>query len=192
MSDLTILGYVIVSREGMLADAAGIMPDSLKFPGDQHFFNAALDEVDLIVHGRNSFEDQPNSPKRKRIVLTRQVDGIAIDPENSRATLWNPLGATFEQAVAHAGVTSGKIAIIGGPIVFGMFMDRFDTFWLSEAARVHLPDGQGCFPGVPAQSAREVLASHGLKAGETRVLDAANDVTVTAWQRPAAGRMSEA
>lgn len=183
MSDLNLLGYVIVSREGMLADASGIMPDSLKFPGDQQFFNAALDEADLIVHGRNSFEDQPNSPQRKRIVLTRQIDGIAVDPTNTNATLWNPTGATFEQALAHAGVTSGRIAIIGGPIVFGMFMDRFDTFWLSEAPHVHVPNGQGCFPGVPAKSAREVLASHGMKASETRVLDVANEVTVTAWRR---------
>lgn len=183
MSDLKLLGYVIVSSEGMLADAAGNMPDSLKFPGDQKFFNAALDDVDLIVHGRNSFEDQPNSPQRKRIVLSRQIDGIASDPANSKATLWNPNGARFEQALAHARVTSGKIAIIGGPIVFGMFMTRFDTFWLSEAPHVHVPGGQGCFPGVPEKSARDVLASHGLSATETRVLDAANNVTVTAWRR---------
>jgi hypothetical protein len=183
MSDLNLLGYVIVSSEGMLADAAGVMPDSLKFPGDQQFFNAALDEADLIVHGRNSFEDQPNSPQRKRIVLTQQVNAIATDPTNAKATLWNPAGATFEQAVAHTGVTSGNVAIIGGPIVFGMFMDRFDTFWLSEAPRVQVSNGQGCFPGVPKQSAHEVLASHGLRASETRTLDAANEVTVTAWRR---------
>lgn len=180
---MQILGYVIVSGDGMLADANGVMPDSLKFPGDQHFFNAALDEADLIVHGRNSFEDQPNSPKRPRIILTRQVDGVAPDPDNAKATLWNPAGASFEAAVAAAGVSTGTIAVIGGPGVFGMFMDRYDTFWLSEAPRVAVPGGQGCFPGVPAQSPREVLASHGLRATETRVLDAEHGVTVTAWRR---------
>ncbi|MDO9561169.1 MAG: dihydrofolate reductase, partial [Bradyrhizobium sp.] len=46
----------------MLADAAGVMPAELKFEGDKQFFTTALDQVDLIVHGRNSFEDQPNSP----------------------------------------------------------------------------------------------------------------------------------
>jgi hypothetical protein len=183
MSDLIILGYVIASRDGMLADATGVMPDSLKFPGDQQFFSTALDDVDVIVHGRNSFEDQPNSPQRKRIIVTRQIEGVAADPSNCNATLWNPASARFEQALAHAGVTSGKVAIIGGPIVFGMFMNRFDVFWLSEAAHVQVPNGQGCFPGVPEKPPQDMLASHGLSATETRVLDAANDVTVTAWRR---------
>jgi hypothetical protein len=33
-----IEGYAIVSEDGMLANAAGIMPDSLKFEADQLFF----------------------------------------------------------------------------------------------------------------------------------------------------------
>ncbi len=70
-----IEGYVIVSAEGMLANAGNVMPDELKFEGDKQFFNAALDRADLIVHGRNSFEDQPNSPQRKRVVLTWRSTG---------------------------------------------------------------------------------------------------------------------
>ena len=42
-----------------------VMPDELKFEGDKKFFTAALDRADLIVHGRNSHEDQPNSPTRE-------------------------------------------------------------------------------------------------------------------------------
>ena len=70
MSGLRIEGYVIVSADGRLADAANVMPDELKFEGDKKFFTAALDRADLIVHGRNSHEQQPNSPKRRRVVLT--------------------------------------------------------------------------------------------------------------------------
>jgi hypothetical protein len=33
-----IEGYAIVSEDGMIANAAGIMPDSLKFEADRHFF----------------------------------------------------------------------------------------------------------------------------------------------------------
>jgi dihydrofolate reductase len=183
MSDLRIEGYVIVSANGMLADASGVMPDALKFPGDQKFFSAALDRVDLIVHGRNSFEDQPNSPMRKRVILSRNVETVASDPENDNATLWNPAGASFEAACKHANISTGTIAIIGGPDVFGMFMERYDTFWLSEAPRVHLPNGEPCFPGVPARSPQALLASHGLQADSVKVLDAAHDVTVTAWRR---------
>jgi dihydrofolate reductase len=185
MSELRIDGYVIVSADGMLADASRVMPMALKFEGDKRFFTAALDQADLIVHGRNSYEDQPNSPRRKRIVLTRSVGALAPDPSNSNAILWNPAGASFEAACERAGVRSGTIAVIGGPDVFGMFMDRYDTFWLSLAPRVTLPGGEPCFPGVPARTPEEILAAHGLKAGETRILDPAHDVSVTPWRRSA-------
>ena len=176
-------GYVIVSAEGMLADAHGVMPDALKFPGDQRFFTAALDRADLIVHGKHSFEDQPNSPKRTRIVLSRTIETVAPDPENPKATLWNPAGASFEEACDMTGIHAGTVAVIGGPVVFEMFFDRFDVFWLSQAPHVHLPDGEPCFPGVPAQSPQQVLAGHGLEASEVEVLDAEHDVIVTAWRR---------
>lgn len=182
---LRIDGYVIVSADGMLANAARMMPDELKFEGDKQFFNAALDRADLIVHGRNSYEDQPNSPQRKRIIVTRRIGAIAADPSNPKAVLWNPAGASFEAACDAAGVRSGTIAVIGGPDVFEMFMDIYDTFWLSQAPRVRLPDGEPCFPGVPAHSPEQVLAARGLKAGEARILDRADDVRVTPWRRAA-------
>ena len=139
---------------------------SLKFEGDKQFFTAALDRADLILHGRNSYEDQPNSPRRKRLILTRKVRAITPDPSNPNATLWNPTGASFETACAQVDVRAGTVAVIGGPYVFGMFMDRYDVFWLSQAPRVRLPDGEPCFPGVPARSPQHVLASHGLRAGQ--------------------------
>jgi hypothetical protein len=182
---LRIEGYVIVSADGMLADARNVMPDELKFEGDKAFFTAALDRADLVLHGRNSYEDQPNSLHRKRIILTRQVDAIAPDPVNPKSTLWNPAGASFEAACHHAGVESGTVAVIGGPGVFGMFMDRYDEFWLSVAPLVRLPGGEPCFPGVPARSPQDILAAHGLRAGEPQMLDAAHGVTVTPWRRSA-------
>ena len=183
MAALRIEGYVIVSADGMLADARNVMPDELKFEGDKAFFTAALDRADLILHGRNSYEDQPNSPQRKRIILTRKIEAIAPDPSNPKSTLWNPAGASFEAACRHAGVDAGTLAVIGGPGVFGMFMDRYDVFWLSVAPHVRLPGGEPCFPGVPARSPQDILAGHGLRAGEVQMLDAAHDVTVTPWRR---------
>lgn len=185
MAAVRIEGYVIMSADGMLADARNVMPDELKFEGDKAFFTAALDRADLILHGRNSYEDQPNSPQRTRIVLTRKVEAIAPDPTNPKSTLWNPAGASFEAACRHAGVDGGTVAVIGGPGVFGMFMDRYDVFWLSVAPHVRLPGGEACFPGVPARSPQDILAGHGLSAGEVQILDAAHDVTVTPWRRNA-------
>ena len=185
MADLCVEGYVIVSADGMLANAAQVMPDELRFDGDKQFFTAALDRADLIVHGRHSYEDQPNSPKRKRIIVTRRVSAIAPDPSNPNATLWNPAAASFEAARDHAGIRSGTVAVIGGPEVFGMFMDRYDTFWLSQAPRVRLPGGEPCFPGVPERSPQRILAAHGMKAGATQILDSVGDVSVTPWRRAA-------
>ena len=185
MPALRIEGYVIVSADGMLADARNVMPDELKFEGDKAFFTAALDRADLILHGRNSYEDQPNSPRRKRIILTRKIDAIAPDPSNPKATLWNPAGASFEAACDHAGVASGTVAVIGGPDVFGMFMARYHEFWLSVAPHVRLPGGEPCFPGVPARTPQQILAAHGMHAGDAQTLDAAHDVTVTPWRRSA-------
>src|SRR3981189_3716356 len=109
MPALRIDGYVIVSADGMLANADHVMPDELKFDGDKQFFSAGLDRADLIVHGRNSFEDQPNSPLRRRIVLSRSIGSIAPDPSNPKATLWNPAGASFEAACEHVGVRAGTV-----------------------------------------------------------------------------------
>ncbi|QQN67076.1 dihydrofolate reductase [Bradyrhizobium diazoefficiens] len=176
-------GYVIVSADGMLADASHVMPDSLKFEGDKRFFEQALDRAALIVHGRHSHEHQENSPKRQRLIATRKIKALTVDPEMPNATLWNPDCASFEEAAAFAGVASGTVAIIGGPAVFDMFMDRYDTFWLSEAPHVRLPGGEGCFVGVPQRTPQEVLAAHGMTPGTPYLLDAAHDVTVTPWRR---------
>ena len=132
---------------------------------------------------RNKPPCSNDSPKRKRIIVTRKTAAIEPDPSNPKALLWNPARAPFEAACEQAGVSSGPIAIIGGPAVFDMFMDRYDTFWLSEAPHLLLPGGEGCFVGVPERTPHEVLASHGMKPGTPYLLDAEHDVTVTPWRR---------
>jgi dihydrofolate reductase len=180
---IRIEGYVIVSADGILANADRVMPDALKVEGDKRFFTAALDGADLIVHGRHSQEDQPNSPRRKRVILSKRISSVAPDPSNSNATLWNPAGASFDAVCDRAGVHSGTIAIIGGPAVFDMFLDRYDTFWLSQVPGVRLPGGEPVFSGVPNRSPQQILAAHGLKAGDSQTLDADNGAIVTPWRR---------
>jgi dihydrofolate reductase len=184
---LRIEGYVIVSADGMLANAHRVMPDELKFEGDKAFFSGGLDRADLIVHGRHSHEGQPNSPLRKRVIATRRVAALAPDPAHPKSSLWNPDGASFEAACEFAGVASGTIAIIGGPAVFEMFLDRYDTFWLSQAPHVRLPGGEACFPGVPERTPQAILAAHGLRPGDVQMLEPAADVTVTPWRRVTGG-----
>ena len=183
---LRIEGFAIVSIDGMLADRAGHMPDALKIDADQRFFAESLDRVAAVVHGRHSHEGQPNSPRRRRLILTRRVSGIEPDPENPIARLWNPAGASFTAACAALGVEKGTVAIIGGTDVFGLFLDiGYDAFHLSRANRVRLPGGRPVFPQVPEQTPEAVLASHGLDPGDRRVLDEEADASLVTWTRGA-------
>src|ERR1700721_2978304 len=73
MGAFRVEGYAIVSSDGMIADADGVMPNSLKFDADQRFLEACLDNADLLVHGRKSHEGQPGSAIRRRLIMTRRV-----------------------------------------------------------------------------------------------------------------------
>ena len=178
-----IEGYAIVSEDGMLANAAGVMPDALQFEADKHFFEQGLDGVDIVVHGRNSHERQPRSDSRRRLILTRQVPAIAADPSNEKVLFWNPAGASFEQALAVLGKPDGRIGIIGGTDVFAMFLDRYDVFHLSRAPYVRLPGGRPVFPDVPTRTPEEVLASNGLDHGQRQMLDPAYGLALVSWRR---------
>jgi dihydrofolate reductase len=179
-----ILGYAIVSADGMLANAAGIMPDALKLDADQRFFAHGLDGVDAVVHGAHSHERQPHSHLRHRLILTRRIPALAADPTNEKALFWNPAGASFEQAWAALGVPDGSLAVIGGTDVFGIFLPDYDVFYLTRAPAVRLPGGRPVFPQVPELTPEEVLARHGLAPGPPQVLDPAGAVSVVSWRRP--------
>jgi hypothetical protein len=178
-----IEGYAIVSEDGMLANAAGVMPDALKFEADRRFFEHGLDGVDVVVHGRHSHEQQPHSPQRLRLILTRRVPGLAPDPSNEKARLWNPAGATFEQALADVGAPDARVGVIGATYVFALFLDRYDAFYLSRAPGVRLPGGRPVFPEVPTRTPEEVLAAHGLACVASRALDAAEGLMLESWER---------
>jgi dihydrofolate reductase len=178
-----IEGFAIVSEDGMLANARGIMPDSLIFEADQRFFERALDGMDVVVHGRHSHERQPRSQMRRRLIVTHQVPAITADPSNEKALFWNPAGASFEQALAAIGTPNGRVGIIGGTEVFGMFLDRYDLFHLTRAPNVRLPGGRPVFPDVPSRTPEEVLASHGLYEERREELDPASGLAMATWQR---------
>jgi len=179
-----IEGYAIVSEDGMLADAAGVMPEALKFEADQCFFARGLDRADVLVHGRHSGEQQPRSASRRRLIVTHQVATLAPDPSNERARLWNPAGASLEQALAALGAPSARICVIGAAGVFELFLDRYDVFYLTRAPGVRLPGGRPVFPDVPTRTPEEVLASHGLTCAGRHALDRANGLSVANWRRP--------
>ncbi|HZP78040.1 MAG TPA: dihydrofolate reductase [Pseudolabrys sp.] len=182
--NVSIEGFVIVSADGMLADANGVMPRALMFEDDQKFFFGALARAAISVHGRFSKEQDAGSPLRKRLWVTHRVPAVAPDPANANAWMWNPDGASFDQALQAAGVSEGLVAVVGGGRVFRLFLSiGYDAFHLSRAGRVRLPGGRLAFPVEPLKPPEEVLREAGLTPGPTQLLDATNDVTLTTWRR---------
>jgi dihydrofolate reductase len=177
-----IEGYAIVSREGMIATADRVMPATLKHDADQRFFHGGLAHAAAVANGRHSNEGGPQAAARPRLVLTRRIPAIAADPNNPHALLWNPAGARFEDAWDRLKV-DGVLAVVGGPDVFGAFLDiGYDLFFLSHAP-ASIPNGRPVFPGVPEKTPETLLAEHGMVSQGTQVLDEASHVTMTRWGR---------
>jgi dihydrofolate reductase len=178
-----VIGYAIVSTDGMIADSTGLMPNSLIFDSDKDFFERELNRADIVVQGRNSYEYQAESPSRKRLTLTRQIAALEPDPKFPNGLFWNPAGATFEEACRALGVAEGTIAILGGPYVYNVFLeDGFDAFYLCRAAHVTLPGGVTVFPQVSAdRSPEDVLKQLRYEPGPVETLDEPNAVTCVIW-----------
>jgi dihydrofolate reductase len=179
-----IEGLAIVSADGMIADADGVQPDSLKLEADQHFFHAMLDQATALAHGRNSGEGGPRMTRRRRLILSRTIAGIARDPSNDLTVHWNPAGASLEQAWEALGLSGGLLAVIGGTDPFGLFLELgYDAFHLSHASQVRLPGGRPVFPGIPPGAPEALLARRGLKPDPVRVLDHKAGLTMVTWRR---------
>jgi len=178
-----IEGLAIVSDDGMIADSSGIQPDALKLEADQRYFRHTLDRAAALVHGKNSGEGGPDAARRARLILTHRVAGLAPAPGVPRAMLWNPAGASLNEAWDALGLSGGLLAVIGGTGPFGEFLPRYDAFHLSRAEGVRLPGGVPVFPGIPPATPEDLLASHGLEPAPMRALDAAAGLVLTVWRR---------
>jgi dihydrofolate reductase len=152
---------------------------------DQKFFHGSLEHAAVVVHGRHSHEGGARADTRHRLVVTHSVPALAPHPTLPKALLWNPQGASLEQAWAALGASDGMLAVIGGGDVNQIFLERgFDAFHLSRVAGVGLPGGRPVFPGTgPNRTVENVLAEHGLKPGPERPLDTARGATLVSWQR---------
>jgi len=182
---MRIEGYAVVSEDGMIADATGMLPPQLVADADQRFFEQGLNGVDVVVHGRHSGEHHPNSPMRHRVIATRSIAAIAPDPANARAVLWNPEGSSFEDALAALNAPVESVAILGGTDVFGRFLDRYTVFFLSRVTGVRLPGGRPVFPQVPRETPEAVLAAHGLHDKGSELTDPAARLIISRWERAA-------
>ena len=177
-----IEGYAIISAEGMIADHNGIQPPELIVKADQRMFRRGLDRAAAVAHGRFSHERGPGTANRKRLVLTRRIESIAPHPRYRQGVLWNPAGASFQEAGRALDGPDGVLAVIGGTETFALFLEiGYDAFHLTRAKRAHLPAGRSVFPDVPVRTPEDVLARHGLKPGPPQCLDADADVVLVIW-----------
>jgi hypothetical protein len=177
-----IEAYAIISADGMIADHDGEQPPGLRVPADQRFFHDSLTRVQAVAHGRFSHEGGTAAKQRKRLVLTRGIPALAPHPKHALGLLWNPAGASLDQAWGALGLDGGVLGVIGGTDTFGLFLDiGYHAFHLTRADRVRLPGGRPVFPQVPAVTPEEVLTRHGMVPGPRQVLDADADVALVSW-----------
>jgi len=177
-----IEGYAIVSREGMIAKSDGSFPEELKIPADQQFYQESLERASAVANGRHSAEGGLKERARKRILLTRRVQRIVVDPDNPNVVLWNPGTASFDEAWRRLGIDEGILAVVGGTDVFALFLTiGYDAFFLSRTL-VSLPRGRPVFPGVGhGMEVEEPLNQHGLVLRDTRLLDPVSETVLQEW-----------
>lgn len=177
MAEITYEGHAIVSVDGMIADATGAMPPALRNDADWQSFQAALDRSALVVLGRLGHSRHPN-PGRRRLVLSRSVKDLAVDPVDQRAVFWNPANIDIGTVLERLGIAAGTIAITGGTGTFDLFLPHYGRFVLAVVKDLKLPNGIPCFSaGTP----REVLAAHGLVLRSEVAIDVG--VSQSVWER---------
>ena len=177
-----IEGYAVISKEGMIATSDGHFPEAIKIPADHAFYQDSVDKASAVVNGRHSAEGGPKERDRRRIVLTRRVDGLTPDPDNPNAVLWNPATAPFDEAWARLTLDGGVAAVVGGTETFGLFVAiGYDAFYLTRTD-ASLPKGRPVFPGVgTTTTVEEVMTKAGLVLKGTRMLDASVNCRIEEW-----------
>jgi dihydrofolate reductase len=180
-----IEAYAIISEDGMLADAQRHIPAALQVKADQEFFRRGLERAAAVVHGRHSGEGPPGDRERYRLIATRTVPTIARQAAWPRALLWNPEGASLEEAWNALAPPPGTLAVLGGGEVYAYFLIRgYDEFHLTRVPHVRLPGGRPVFPDIgPTRSPEDILREHGLRGGPAQVIDARLGVTLVTWNR---------
>ena len=164
-----IEGYAIISADGMIADANGEQPPGLLVPADQRFFHR-------LARARAA-RSRTAASRTRAATPRRSASGSCSRAASRRSRrirdtryglLWNPAGASLEQAWSALDLDGGVLGVIGGTDTFGYFLDiGYDAFHLTRADRVRLPGGRPVFPAGSRRHARggADAARDGARAG---------------------------
>ncbi len=180
MNPVEVHGYAIVSRDDRIADASGLMPDSLRNEADWTYFQTELDRADWVLIGRASHEAAPNVKRRRRIIVSRSARGLE---ERADGWWWRPETVGFAEVAARLTPQGGRLAAPGGQGVFELFLRLgYAAFHLARAEGATLPGGRGIFAGTESgEPADAALQRAGLAPGPTRWLDEAARVSLTVY-----------
>jgi hypothetical protein len=179
---IEIHGHAIVSDDDRISGPDGATPAALRNEADWRRFQDELDKADVIVLGRLGHEANPNSKRRRRLVVSSSARGLETRDDG---LWWNPAAAPWPQVAATLLPDGGRVAVPGGRGVFDLFLDiGYDAFYLTRGRGVKAPGGRALFAACDqGRTAESVLAEAGLKAGDTQVLDAAANVVLTIWRQ---------
>ncbi|TVR06440.1 MAG: hypothetical protein EA385_15640 [Salinarimonadaceae bacterium] len=182
MSEIEIHGYAIVCADDRIADAHGRFPRALMNDADWAYFQAELDRAALVVIGRASHLATPNARGRRRLVMSREANGLE---QREDAWWWSPERVPWDEVRARLLPDGGCVGVPGGQIAFDYFLGvGFTAFHLSRAPRARLPGGRGLFAAVErGESADAILREAGLAPGEERMIDEAAGVTLRVYAR---------
>ena len=182
-------GYAVASADGLIADADGQMPESLKFDGDWDYFQAALDRSDVTLIGRHTHEAAPNIKKRRRLVFSSRACGLTKADET---TFWiDPAKTDPHAAIAEISGRNAKVAVVGGRGVFDWVLSNagFSAFHLSVAREVRLKHGQRIFKDAPdLESAVALLEAKGLGLSQSVWLDRDAGLELLVYRRSSKSR----
>ncbi len=175
-------GYAIVSDDDKIADADGLVPESLRNEADWDYYQRALARSDLIVYGHRSHDFEPNVRGDLRLVISTGSAGLE---RRADAWWWNPARVKWPEVAERVLPLGGAVAVPGGQGVFDLFLDiGFDGFHLSRAHGVKLPGGRAVFSDCEAgMSAEAVLTRAGLSVVKKIPLDPEHGVDLTLWRR---------
>ncbi len=142
----SVIGHAIISQDCYIADSTGSMPFSLRSVADWKLFQEDLNNSDLVVMGRSSYEKFPNN-KRNRLIPTSQVSGYQMDDE---ICYFNPNDTPIDEVLLKYETYPEKIAIAGGQRVYQLIFEQFiyTEFHLSIKEGLKINEGVHMLKGL--------------------------------------------
>jgi dihydrofolate reductase len=176
-------GHAIVGADARMTDAAGRMPEVLRFEADWVRFQAALDRADVALIGRRTHEAAPNVARRARVVVTGNPTCSLGD---DRALAFDPAAGELATLLTARFGPAAHVAVVGGTDVFELAGRAlgYDAFDLTVAPAARLDGGRSVFEGALDLAAlAHRLERLGLARTATRTLAAPVPLRAEAWRR---------